>query len=212
MDSLTNLEGAWAYIALFVTLYVSGAGMPLPEEFPLAFGGFMVAKGTCQLAATVIVITLALLTGDLTAYWLGHRFGMRVLNVFPFRYFCTPERIDKVTHRFRENQRKAIFFARFFAGIRLLTFLFAGMARVPLAQFVALDMLAACCSAPIPFVVGYWLGDFEKAIALARRIDFLIALAIAVGLIVTWYFWWRPRARRAVQANGQAPAAGDTVG
>lgn len=189
-----SLDFVSAYAIVFFTLYISGAGVPLPEEFPLAFGGLLVARGTCSVPGIVVCIVLALLTGDLTAYWLGHRFGVRVLNVPPFRYVCTPERIEKVTQRFRKNQGKAIFFGRFFAGIRLLTFLFSGMASVPLTKFIALDLAAACLSAPIPVIVGYVLGDFRRAVNLARRIDFLIAVGILVALSVVWYFWWRPRA------------------
>jgi membrane protein DedA with SNARE-associated domain len=202
MDWLAELHGAWAYAALFLTLYISGAGAPLPEEVPLAFGGYMIANGTCSLPGIAFVVTLALLTGDLTAYWLGRHFGMRVLTFAPFRSICTPERIEKVKRRFRENEGKALFFGRFFTGIRLATFIVAGMARVKLSKFIILDLLAAAVSAPIPVFIGYWLGDIDRAVALSRRIELVFAIGIVIGLVGTWYFFWRrPIVRDAAEAT-----------
>lgn len=185
-DWVTNLEGIWIYLFIFCALYVSGAGIPVPEEFPLAAGGLMLALGRIGIIPLVLCVGLALMTGDLTAYWLGHRFGMRLVRIPPFRWMLTPDRLEKVKLKFRENEGKTIFFSRFFAGVRLATFVFSGMVHVPIPKFVVLDMLAACLSAPIFVVIGYMLPDLFAALRVARTVNIIIFFVALTAVAITW--------------------------
>ena len=111
MTWMTDLEGTWLYVSIFLVLYISGAGIPIPEELPLVVAGYLLGKGEMEFLPSVVCIAAALIAGDLTAYWLGRRFGLHLVRVPPFRWLVTPERLDAVKERFRKNEGKAIFSA-----------------------------------------------------------------------------------------------------
>ena len=205
-DWANSLTPFWAYFILFFSLYISGAGIPIPEEFPLMFGGLMVANERMGWVMMGLCVTAALITGDLTAYYLGHKFGMRLSRIPPFSWVLKEATLEKVKEQFRQNEGKAIFFSRFFAGIRLAAFLFSGMARVSIPKFVALDFLAACLSAPVFIAIGYIAQDLTGAEAVARRAKIIIAtivLAILAFVLVTHYLRKRgERNKASVPATG----------
>ena len=80
-----------------------------------------------------------------------------------------------------------------------MTFLFAGMAHVKVWKFVLLDVAAGTITASVPMLIGYCIGDLDKAWRIARQADLVIALCVAIGAFV---IWWALRLR--VERQSQA--------
>jgi membrane protein DedA with SNARE-associated domain len=196
LQSPTVPDELLLHLVLFIVLYVSGAGVPIPEEIPLAFGGYLVHLDKMSFPGLFVTVALALVLGDLTAYWLGRRFGMKLAKIPPFRWVLKPERLEVLKQKFREHEGKTIFFGRFLAGVRLATFVLAGMAHVNVVKFAVLDFLAACCTAPVPILAAYYLGDPDVARKIAGRIDLVLGSVVIVGAICFW-IWSRRQARLA---------------
>ena len=193
MLSLLQTSTVWEHVTLFLVLYVSGAGVPIPEEIPLAAGGYLVHLGEMSFPGLFVTVALGLMLGDLTAYWLGRRFGMRLAAVPPFRWVLKPDRLDALKAKFREHEGKTIFFGRFLAGVRLATFVLAGMSHVNVVKFVLLDFTAACFTAPVPVLAAYYLGDPDVARKIAGRIDLVVGGAVVLGALGWWIWSYRRR-------------------
>ena len=191
MGWIEGLSSGWAYLIVFVVLYISGGGMLIPEEFPLAASGYLVAIGKMSWWGVALNVGTALVLGDLTAYWLGRRYGEKIWSVPPFRWVLTPKRYAWVKSHFEQHQTKALFFSRFFAGIRLVSFVFAGIVRVPVWRFVVVDFAAACLSAPIFIVVAYFFGqlDFAAAREAVGRTNLILMTVVAVILVIFYTFY-----------------------
>lgn len=199
IEWLSGLGGGWAtYAWLFGVLYISGVGLPIPEELPLGVGGFLIAGGEIDALVFAGCVFVALVLGDLTAYGLGRVFGLKLRKVWPFSVALTGERFETVKARFRANEGKAIFFGRFVTGVRMVSYIVCGMTHVPILKFVLIDSLAIAIFAPIPALAGYWLQDVQASMQLARKIELFIAVAILLVLVGCAVHWWTKTRRKPI--------------
>lgn len=202
VEWLAGLEGGWStYFLLFFVMYISGVGLPIPEELPLAVGGFLIARGEIDPLAFAVCVVGALLLGDLTAYGLGRVFGLKLRRIWPFSWALTEERFEIVKARFRANEGKAIFFGRFVTGVRLVSYVVCGITHVPIVKFVAIDAIAVLVYAPMPALIGYWLGDIQASVKLARKIEAGIGLALALAGTTAYLYWKSGQKRRVETGN-----------
>jgi len=82
-----------------------------------------------------------------------------------------------------------VFFGRMVAGVRFVTFVIAGMARMPLSRFIVFDSLGALITVPVWLVLGYVLGThFDQIVQWMSRISTTtwILVAAMVLLVVLW--------------------------
>ena len=70
-----------AYSVLFGWVLVEQAGLPIPSVPLMLAAGTMSAAHKVQVALILPVVLLACLIADTTWWWLGRRFGSRVLDL-----------------------------------------------------------------------------------------------------------------------------------
>ena len=131
------------------------------------------------------------------------------------RFLLSARRQVKVHRFFAKHGSKAVFFARFFAGVRIGVYAYAGQHGMPWLRFVCLDFLGAIISGP----TSIWLGKFaaeriadpEGARQFAESLMkrgwhwLYLALVVIVALIILHWLWYRRGDRRS--SDGSGPAA-----
>ena len=193
-DPSWNLEHRIVIFAtIMALLFLSGIGLPLPEDIPLTLAGFTTIKqasdefvmGHYVLTFTLVVVPILL--GDMIAYGLGRRYGLGLLHrVAGLRRALSPARLTRVQAWLDRYGPFAIFLGRQVAGVRFVTFVSAGSMRVPLARFVAFDFLGCVVSVPVWLTLGTLASRYGQAWlhAAMSRASYTI-LALAFVLIVT---------------------------
>lgn len=186
------------YALIFVFMYASSFGLPIPEEVVLLTVGFLAymsmnpdlfppeVPGSEGINVHVAAwfCFFAVLSSDVIVYMLGRKFGPRVLGWGPVRKILTPERrakVDSWTHRLGPW---AAGLFRFTPGIRFPGHLSCGILGVPLRKFLLVDGLAALVSVPTQVYLVAWYG--QEILALVRKYQ-PIAIGIAV-VVVIWHF------------------------
>jgi membrane protein DedA with SNARE-associated domain len=171
---------------IFGILLLCGFGLPLPEDIVLAFTGYVVYLGILPLWFGIFVGLAGVLIGDSTLFWLGQRFGARVMELRFIRRFLPPARLQRIQRLYRKYGSRMLFMARFTPVMRAGVFLFAGWAGVPYLRFVLTDGSAALLSVPAIVTVTYLLGaQIDRAIHAIRGVEHWILVGIA--LIVAWH-------------------------
>jgi membrane protein DedA with SNARE-associated domain len=190
---------------IVVVLFVSGVGLPLPEDIPLTLAGFTVIKQAGDVfvlshyVVTFLVVVVPILGGDMIAYTLGRRYGLGLTERVHFlRRTLTPARLDRVKHWFQRYGAFAVFLGRQVAGVRFVTFFTAGSMHVPLPRFVFFDFLGCLVSVPVWLTLGTLASRYGEpwlrgAMHRVGNGIVVIALALIVVLVVVS----RLRARRA---------------
>ncbi len=159
---MTGLVSAYiehfTYAGLFGVLLLCGLGLPLPEDIALLAGGFLVHRGITHFPQTLAVSFLGVIVGDNSLFYLGRRFGTGLISYFRLGRPSSHVQIDRLKNFMERYGNRAIFYARFLAGLRALVYLTAGSLGVSPGRFVFYDMLGALISVPIVVSIGYLFG------------------------------------------------------
>jgi len=205
------------YLAMFGILLLCGTGLPLPEEVTLVGSGLMVGWGEANFWITSLACVAGILAGDSIIFGLGYHYGGPFLRSRPMRLFLSRRRQKKVARFFDKHGTKAVFFARFFAGVRIGVYAYAGSQRMCWRKFIFLDFLGALISGPTSIFLGnlaarHIVSDREEAIRYALHLvtefgHFLLAGAVlAIAAYVAFRVWQNRRAARE-PANGAEGAS-----
>lgn len=192
----------FTYVAIFGVLLLCGMGLPLPEEIPVLTAGVLASSGHLRPWWALGTCLFGIMAGDSFIYYLGRRWGPRVLEHRLAQKLLNPDRQAKIMKYFDRYGARIIFVARFLPGIRAPLFLTVGMMRVPYWLFFAMNGSAALLSTPLCFWIGYYFTDkMEEILNLRDRAHFwglgIVAISLVLWLIV--HRWWNRSRNRSVE-------------
>jgi membrane protein DedA with SNARE-associated domain len=195
----------YEYFAMLAILILCGVGLPLPEEVTLLGSGLLVGWHEADFWLASLVCSAGIVLGDSIIFGLGHHFGQRFLMSRPMQMILTQSRQGKVQHFFSRHGDKALFLARFFPGVRIGVYAYAGSQRIRWSRFILLDGLGVLISCPISILIGRWAGqafadDREQAIRMAsdsmHQVSHwaaMLAAAAVAAVVMTQVVWRRSR-------------------
>ncbi len=150
--------------------------------------GALVPSGVLALTPLVIATAAGAVLGDLASYAIGRRYRRAILRLWPLRNHR--RWVARGRLLFRRKGAKSIFLARFVRGVHAVVPLLAGVMRMSLLPFVAMDLLSAAVWAPLHVMLGVAVG---ASLALASAVAGRLALFAAVFGGVLWLAVWAVR-------------------
>jgi membrane-associated protein len=189
------------YPLLFLVVMAESAGLLVPGETALITAGVLASQGKLEIELVIALAAAAAIVGDNIGYVIGRR-GGRWLLERPGRYYRRRQEVLRIGEPFFERHgAKAVFFGRFFLGLRVWASWLAGITRMPWRAFVFWNASGGICWATAVGLIAYFLGhsagDAIKTFGLFGLIAALIGIATLVGL----------HHRRRKGAHGQERAA-----
>lgn len=180
---------------LFLIMYASSFGLPIPEEITLLTLGFLVYVGntpdpeTGQLAGHALNIHLAawlafiaVFSSDFIVYFLGRKYGSKILSLPILKNFAQPALMAKVETWMQRWGFWAAGVFRFTPGIRFPGHLSCGILGVPAHKFILVDGLAALVSVPTQvYLVGFYGKDIIEVIK--KYQPWVIAIFVVSAII-----------------------------
>ncbi|GIX47577.1 MAG: hypothetical protein KatS3mg131_1788 [Candidatus Tectimicrobiota bacterium] len=182
LDLFADHSAAVLYGLLFLLLVLCGAGFPMAEELILLAGGVLVAAGVLHPLLMLLSTFLGVLAGDLLLFWLGRHLVARLARLSWIQRWLLPERLALAQAFFARHGNKAVFLARFVAGLRAPVFLLAGATAMSPWHFASTDLLASVLFVPAVCFLGYVFADRFELVAfwfrsVERGVLTLLALA-----------------------------------
>lgn len=175
----------FTYLGLFVVLLLCGMGLPMPEDIALLAGGFLVHRGVTRYTITLAVALLGVVAGDNSLFFLGRRFGTELVRYFGLNRPGSRAQIDRIRAFMHRHGHRAIFYARFLAGLRALIYLTAGSFGVTPLRFLVYDLLGAIISVPIVVSIGYLFGgQLEVVIHYLGGFEHLLWIVAVLSLAI----------------------------
>jgi membrane protein DedA with SNARE-associated domain len=189
LGDLLHLIGRYGYLAVFLGVMLESAGVPLPGETVLIAAGVLVHRGVLDPGDALFFGILGAVIGDQIGYWAG-RLGGRPFVLRWGRYaFITPERLGHAEAFFARHGGRAVFLARFVAGLRVFGALVAGTSRMPWGKFALYNVLGGIVWATAAVSLGYFLwasiGLVEHWVG---RASLLLIVALALALLLRWAY------------------------
>lgn len=181
------------YIGLAVILFMTGFGVPLPEDIPLIFAGYLCGQGKANIWIMLPVGVFSILASDFVVYALGRRYGHAVPKLPLLGRYLREDRLTRAAELFHRHGGKTLFIARFLPGVRTPTYFTAGVFKIPFWKMLVFDGLACMISAPTFMLLAYHFSDHIEQVRLAAaRGKMVITIAIivlALGYGLYWYLF-----------------------
>jgi membrane protein DedA with SNARE-associated domain len=177
------------YVGLFVLLVLGVIGFPFPEDAILILCGFLIASGVVKPAPALIVVASGMLVTDYFLYYVGRKYGRKVVAHRRFRKIISARREVRLEKIFRRWGVLAILLGRHLVGLRSQIFLVAGILRMPRARFVLADAASSIVTMTIMVGAGYWGGstlDLIKKDMKEAQYALLILIAIIAVALLIW--------------------------
>jgi membrane protein DedA with SNARE-associated domain len=182
--SVQDIVLGLGYSGLFVLIVLESTMVPVPSLLVMPFAGFLASQGKLSLPAILAVNSAAALTGSMLSYLLGAAGGKPLLLRYGKYVFVRAKDIEKTEQYFARHGGKTIFIGRFLPVVRHLISIPAGIARMPLPQFLTLTFLGASLWGGGLMVLGYELGSRWEAVATkAKRVDLVIAVGVVLVIL-----------------------------
>ena len=171
----------YQYTGLFVVVFLSGFGLPLPTTALLLATGAFASAGYFNLATSFMVVLVANVSADVLEYTLTRRYRMNIIHYLRFdqsRYF---HRVEKLI---RSHARLTIFATRFVGFLSPLTNCLAGISSVGFFTFVIYDVIGNVLYAGGLLGTGYLIGGNWTVVANSFS-AIAVGLAVLVLIVVT---------------------------
>lgn len=185
------------------------------------FGGIILAGMNIPISADLLVIIASVLAATVVpehtillflsvflgcyfsawvAYWIGRKFGPKLMRWRFFQKILSVEKIEKMRIFYEKRGLMALIIGRFIPfGVRNAIFMSAGMSKMPFSKFIVRDLFACFLWSSSTFSAFYFLGQNHQV--LYRYVKTFNILIFAVfGVTVIAFIWYKQRKKSRAHA------------
>ena len=188
-DFITEFMQSGGYLAVFALMALENIFPPIPSELIMPFAGFVAARGDLNVVGVLIAGTAGSVARALPWYYAGKVYGKERLEAFADKHArwltVTHGDIEHAMESFEKHGRKIVLFGRLIPAIRTLISVPAGLACMPMGQFLLYSTVGSLVWTGILTCAGYMLeSQYERV---AEYVD-PVSKAILIGLLA-WYLY-----------------------
>lgn len=173
MEAVQGLIEQYGYAGVVIGTFFEG-------ETVLLVAGFIAHLGYLRLDLVIVCAFIGSVTGDQAAYWIGRRYGRRLVARWPS---LTP-RLYRFTRLLERHQNLVLLSFRFIYGMRLSAPLAIALSEVSPTRFVLLNAAGGAAWAFLVGLLGYGFGQsVETLIGDIKRVEHVLLGAAGVALL-----------------------------
>lgn len=174
---LFGLFAHYGYIAVFVGVMLTNAGVPMAGELTLLVAGSVLATGHLDFTTTILIAASAALLSDSLWYAVGRMGSARLIGLYCKVSFGSTACVAKTADTLVRFGPRSLILARFVPGFRTFAAPMAGMSNLGYIRFVLYDGIGALLWAGVVVTAGWWF---------AHRLASLVGQIENVRLAVLW--------------------------
>ncbi len=194
--ALLDLVQHWGYLIVFLGVGIESLGLPVPGETVLIIGAVLAGQGHLDAPGVAAAGVLGATLGDNTGYYIGRRWGRRLLATRALRRVYDPRRLAVAERFFARHGWTAVFIGRFIAILRIFAGPLAGLHHMPWRSFLVANAGGAVLWVAAVVTAGLLVGgNLDRLVGLISRAGY-IGLAAAVAAAIGFLVWHRVRHRR----------------
>lgn len=144
---------------LLVWMLLLAVATLVSEDLTCIASGLLVAQGRLGFLAAVLACGLGIFIGDVALFLAGRYLGRPWLRRAPLKWWLDESRLARASAWFDRRGIAVIFLSRFWPGMRLPTYVAAGLLRTSLPRFALLFALAVAIWTPLLVGAAAWLGE-----------------------------------------------------
>jgi membrane protein DedA with SNARE-associated domain/membrane-associated phospholipid phosphatase len=191
MHALLNdiaIHPHWVLLAVFLAAFVESLvliGTLVPAGLVMFTAGALIGAGALNVWLTLSIAAIGAVAGDGLSYEVGRKYYER-LRTWQFVKRRTTI-IDRGEQFFQRHGGKSILFARFFAPVRAVVPVIAGIAHMPRTRFYAVNVGSALAWSPAHILPGVIFGaSIQLAEAVSGRLALILIMMAGFVWLTTW--------------------------
>jgi membrane protein DedA with SNARE-associated domain len=191
---ITSLIYDMGYIGVFLLMAIESAGIPVPSEVIMTYGGFMASQGKVNVLLIALTGTLGTGLGSAIGYALGSWGGKTAVDRYGKYLGITPQKMLYAEKWFCKYGESACIYTRLLPVVRTVVNVPAGLLGMNFYKFLIYSMAGAFPWCLILAYIGYALGEnWESIMGMSHIFSYLIAgLAfIIVAAVIIIYIMVR---------------------
>jgi len=188
---LSQLVDQYGYLGLAGLVGLESMGVPLPgETFLVATAALAGSTHNLNIVWIVVAASAGAILGDNAGFWLGRKFGRRLLLRYGHTVRIDTRRIKLGQYLFARWGGWVVFFGRFVAVLRAWAALLAGANRMPWMKFLLFNAAGGVIWASAFGFGGYALGKTVTSISGPFGVGLALAAlaAVVVGFVLVHRF------------------------
>ncbi len=202
LDVVSQWIAHYGYVLVALFLFIETAGVPVPGETALVTAAALAGRGTLSIVGVVIAAAIGTILGGHAGYLIGSRGGAAFLHRHGRWVGLNAERLAKTNRFLEQHGPKTLLLGRFVAFVRSFIGMFAGVSRMPLAQFTTYNALGGLLWIATFGTLGYVFGrNLPRLVHYIGRVSLVLATLIAVIAAVVFLWRWFNRNRATVLAS-----------
>lgn len=186
LQPLLSLSGWEAYLLVGVLVAAEASvmlGFVFPGETAAILGGVVASKGGVGIVGMTVCVVACAIVGDSIGYWVGDKWGARLLKVGPLKK--RQRGIELALEQLRRRGAMAVFVGRFTAFLRAVIPGLAGLSKMRYRIFLPANAVGGICWGLLYVLLGYFVGQrVEKVTGIASDILLGLILVVIVLLLV----------------------------
>jgi len=199
LAEFVNQHGAAGYAVLCVTIFLETACILfawLPGDSLLFAAGAIAALGSLNIVLLIALLIGAAIIGDWLNYWIGRKFGDRILAK-DFR-FLKRTHVTKTEIFFEKHGPKAIVLARFVPIVRTFAPFMAGIGHMDRKTFMTYNIAGGIGWIISMTLLGYFFGNIE---AVKHNFTAVILGIVAISVLPVLVEFLKERKHTSAQPN-----------
>jgi membrane protein DedA with SNARE-associated domain len=160
------------------------------EDLTCIATGALIAGGQIGFAAGVLACIAGIYIGDLLLYGAGRLVGRPILRWNVLRRFLTETKVEEASRWLSDHGARVVLASRFTPGLRLPTYLAAGLLKTRFWTFAAYFLLAAVVWTPLLVGGTVVLGEGVLRASLQQRNLAFVAAVFLTGITLQRLYRW----------------------
>ncbi|MBI4703871.1 MAG: DedA family protein [Deltaproteobacteria bacterium] len=204
----TSLMGGWLYALLFLVVFCETGLVVTPflpgDSLLFAVGAIAALDGSpLNVAACIVVVSLAAVLGDAANYSIGYRIGPKVFFSESSRWL-SKKHLLRAQAFYEKYGGKTIFLARFVPIIRTFAPFVAGIGKMRYRRFAMFNVTGGITWVAAFILAGYFFGNLPQV---KRNFQYVIMAIIVISVMPMAIEYVRERRAQARQAAAGGPSA-----
>lgn len=182
--AITSLIWNMGYIGVFLLMTIESAGIPVPSEVIMTYGGFMASQGSLNYILVAVVGTLGTGLGSAIGYAIGAWGGKAFIDRYGKFFGVNPQKLLWAEKWFCKYGESACIYTRLLPVVRTIVNVPAGLLGMNFWKFLAYSMIGAFPWCLMLSYVGYSLGEsWESIMEYSHMFSYAIGAISAIIII-----------------------------
>ncbi len=195
MNSTLEFLVRHGYTLLFAAVLAEQLGLPVPAVPLLLAAGALSGLGRLELLPALGLAVFACLIGDVVWFYLGRKKGTAILRTL-CKISLEPDSCVRYTEAsYKKYGLATLVVAKFVPGLSVVAPPMAGLFRMSIGRFLALDGLGSTLWAGFYILLG-WLFKFQLEYVAEQLNHMGVGLGLAIGVVVGGYLGFKYAQRR----------------